>query len=630
MERRLAEEADRTAHYLSSLTSTPLQALLVDNLLTPHLHSIMGMPGTGLSPMLDGDRNGDLRRMYNLFLRVPDDKGKSALRLALRENIEARGKAINEGAAAAVAGPAAAEGEDEPVDRKGKGKAKPPSAMAGALAQALRWVQDVLDLKDKFDAILDNAFSGDKQVQASINEAFQSFINANARAPEFLSLYIDDHLKKGAKSKSEEEIDAALEKTIILFRFLADKDKFERYYKNHLARRLLYQRSASDDAERGMVAKLKVEMGFQFTQKLEGMFNDMRMSVESASAFRNYLGRHGGAPPFDFNVSVLTASYWPQPIVTTSSCRFPPVLAGAQATYQKYYDSRHSGRRLAWQASLGTADVRVRFAQRTHDLNVSTQALVVLLLFEDLPDEDVLSYSELKTASDLSDGELQRTLQSLACGKHRVLTKHPKGRDINPDDTFSFNSAFTSPLARIKIMQVASRVESPKEREETQEMVDEERRHMVEACIVRIMKDRKTMGHNDLLSEVASQLAKRFQPSMATIKKRIEGLIDVSVSNGRVLHYNPLGECASPFGHYVLRDSSQLPVVCGDKADITARVPRTYGRYWRVSLLGVRTAFWRGFIFSFMRPSYRQAARTGEGGGGTQPHAERSSADAFA
>jgi cullin 3 len=62
------------------------------------------------------------------------------------------------------------------------------------------------------------------------------------------------------KQKSEDEIEVALEKTIILFRFLHDKDKFERYYKNHLARRLLYARSASDDAERGMVAKLKVEM----------------------------------------------------------------------------------------------------------------------------------------------------------------------------------------------------------------------------------------------------------------------------------------------------------------------------------------------------------------------------------
>ena len=60
--------------------------------------------------------------------------------------------------------------------------------------------------------------------------------------------------------KTDDEIEVALEKTIILFRFLHDKDKFERYYKNHLAKRLLYGRSASDDAERGMVAKLKVEM----------------------------------------------------------------------------------------------------------------------------------------------------------------------------------------------------------------------------------------------------------------------------------------------------------------------------------------------------------------------------------
>jgi cullin 3 len=42
------------------------------------------------------------------------------------------------------------------------------------------------------------------------------------------------------------------------------------------------------------------------------------------------------------------------------------------------------------------------------------------------------------------------------------------------------------------------------------------------------MKDRKTMSHNDLISEVAHQLAARFNPSMAVIKKRIEGLIDVS------------------------------------------------------------------------------------------------------
>lgn len=80
----------------------------------------------------------------------------------------------------------------------------------------------------------------------------------------------------------------------------------------------------------------------------------------------------------------------------------------------------------------------------------------------------------------MADADLQRTLQSLACGKFRILTKSPKGRDVNPTDTFTFNEAFQCPLARFKIMQVVAKVETAKEREETEGMVDEERRHQVE------------------------------------------------------------------------------------------------------------------------------------------------------
>lgn len=340
--------------------------------------------------MLDGDRLSDLKRMFTLFTKVPEDIGKEALRLKLRQSVETRGKAINAGAASVVAGDD--EGDEDKADPKGKGKAKAPSAAATNLAQALRWVQDVLDLKDKFDKILEKAFMDDKQVQASINEAFQSFINANQRAPEFLSLFIDEHLKKGAKAKTDEEMEQALEKTLILFRYLTDKDKFERYYKNHLARRLLYGRSANDDAERNMVTKLKAEMGYQFVQKLEGMFTDMRLSAEAVNTFGNYQNRHGKLP-FDLTVNVLTASNWPQPIVTASTCRFSEPLTGAIQVFQSYYDSRHNGRRLTWQANLGTADVRVRFKARNHDLNVSTQALVVLLQFADVGEGEELSYS---------------------------------------------------------------------------------------------------------------------------------------------------------------------------------------------------------------------------------------------
>jgi len=80
-----------------------------------------------------------------------------------------------------------------------------------------------------------------------------------------------------------------LDKTIIIFRYISEKDVFERYYKTHLAKRLLLGRSVSDDAERGMLAKLKVECGYQFTQKLEGMFHDMKLSTDTMQAYKTHL-----------------------------------------------------------------------------------------------------------------------------------------------------------------------------------------------------------------------------------------------------------------------------------------------------------------------------------------------------
>lgn len=90
-------------------------------------------------------------------------------------------------------------------------------------------------------------------------QAFQDFVNSNQKAQEYISLFIDENLKKGLKGKTADEVEAVLEKTIVLFRFIIDKDVFERYYKAHLAKRLLNGRSVSEEAERAMVSKIKIE-----------------------------------------------------------------------------------------------------------------------------------------------------------------------------------------------------------------------------------------------------------------------------------------------------------------------------------------------------------------------------------
>lgn len=52
----------------------------------------------------------------------------------------------------------------------------------------------------------------------------------------------------------------------MLFRFLKEKDIFDRYYKQHLAKRLLLGKSVGEDAERSMISKLKVSLDdFKFS-----------------------------------------------------------------------------------------------------------------------------------------------------------------------------------------------------------------------------------------------------------------------------------------------------------------------------------------------------------------------------
>ena len=119
--------------------------------------------------------------------------------------------------------------------------------------------------------------------------------------------------------------------------------------------------------------------------------------------------------------------------------------------------------------------------------------------------------------------ELRRTLQSLAVAKVRVLSKQRKGKDVLDDDVFSVNNAFTHNLTRIKINSIQMK-ETKEENEATNERVQQDRQFQIDACVVRIMKTRKTLGHQQLLAECFSQL--KFPLAAAQLKKRIESLID--------------------------------------------------------------------------------------------------------
>lgn len=479
VEARLHEEHERCVLYLDACTRKALVATAEKQLLDRHTHAILDK---GFTLLMDANRIPDLQRMYSLFSRV------SALEL-LRQALSAYIKATGQGIVL-----------DEMKDKD--------------------MVSSLLDLKARLDTIWEESFLKNEAFSNTIKDAFEHLINLRQNRPaELIAKFLDEKLRSGNKGTSEEELENTLDRVLVLFRFIQGKDVFEAFYKKDLAKRLLLGKSASIDAEKSMISKLKTECGSQFTNKLEGMFKDIELSKEINESFKQSSQARTKLPSgIEMSVHVLTTGYWPT--YPPMEVRLPHELNVYQDIFKEFYLSKYSGRRLMWQNSLGHCVLKAEFPKGRKELAVSLFQTVVLMLFNDT---QRLSLQDIKDATGIEDKELRRTLQSLACGKVRVLQKQPKGRDVEDEDQFVFNDDFNAPLFRIKVNAIQMK-ETVEENASTTERVFQDRQYQIDAAIVRIMKTRKVLSHTLLITELFQQL--KFPIKPADLKKRIESLID--------------------------------------------------------------------------------------------------------
>ncbi|XP_077253878.1 cullin-4-like isoform X1 [Tasmannia lanceolata] len=476
---RLNEENERCLLYLDANTRKPLVAAVERQLLDGHTSAILDK---GFTMLMDANRIGDLQRMYSLFLRV---NALESLRQALSSYIRSTGQGLI---------------MDEEKDKD--------------------LVSSVLEFKASLDTIWEESFSRNEAFSNTIKDAFEHLINLRQNRPaELIAKFLDEKLRAGNKGTSEEELEGTLDKVLVLFRFIQGKDVFEAFYKKDLAKRLLLGKSASIDAEKSMISKLKTECGSQFTNKLEGMFKDIELSKEINESFKQSSQARMKLPSgIEMSVHVLTTGYWPT--YPPMDVRLPHELNVYQDIFKEFYLSKYNGRRLMWQNSLGHCVLKAEFPNGKKELAVSLFQTVVLMLFNDA---QKLSFQDIKDSTGIEDKELRRTLQSLACGKIRVLQKFPKGREVGDEDSFVFNEEFSAPLYRIKVNAIQMK-ETVEENASTTERVFQDRQYQVDAAIVRIMKTRKVLSHTLLITELFQQL--KFPVKPVDLKKRIESLID--------------------------------------------------------------------------------------------------------
>lgn len=575
------DEESRMRFYLPDATYPKLINLMNTVLVRDKIDQIISLPfeQQGLSYLLElvlGNTFGsqkphhvqELRILYDLIGRI--DPERNLLKVRLKEAVVIQGQKI----------PVLVR---ETID----GGKKPVTPTSTPFA--LKWIVSVLEYQKQMSQVILQAFSHDFSIEQTVTLLMRDFINGGKlrkgtdfiNAPEVLSVYIDHFIRQLSKSSigtkrvetgetsvfSVDQTDDLITKSVQFLRFIKDKDAFEAHYANHFAKRFLNLKVGSGgDIEELVISKLGEELGATSLDKVIKMNKDIKLSHDLTLDWKHNVPKQDSAA-IELELKVCSVSDWPKSMTkdyksfardseaTIEGLHFiwPTQLRSVIKHFEEFWinTKKNDNKLLFWCPKFGSMDLKITYPSRTYDINLLTYAGVIMLLFApQLVDGDgdavsafseprrELLYTEIAELSGIPETDLKRQLQSIAVAPRlRLLVKTPMSKEVNASDSFRLNEKFKSPSAKVKVLTVSAasssgrdrvlgKTEQEEESLEVQANITEGRKIEVNAAIVRIMKSRQTITHNDLLAELIKQLRNRFQPLTLLIKQRIEDLIE--------------------------------------------------------------------------------------------------------
>nr|POF02094.1 cullin-1 [Quercus suber] len=497
-ERRLDEEKERVPLYLLSEITQPLMKTCEQALIAEHAPVLRDE----FQVLLDNDREDDMARMYKLLARIPD--GLEPLRKRFEEHVKRAGLLAVQRVAE-------------------QGDALDPKAYIDAL----------LEVNVQYASLVQSSFVGESEFVRSLDNACREYVNRNkvceknsAKSPELLAKHADNVLKRSTKATEDDDMEKLLNEVMTVFKYIEDKDVFQKFYSRTLAKRLVNGTSASLDAETSMISKLKDASGFEYTNKLQRMFQDMQTSKDLNSTYEDWvnqnLDKDDKSDNIDAYFQILGNGFWPLTPPTTPFV--PPAgIVKAYERFTSFYDHKHGGRKLTWLWHLCKGEVRANYVKSNkvpYTFQVSTYQMAILLLFND---SDEVSYDDIAETTKLQKETLDPSLGIFV--KAKVITPNPANATPGSGTSYILNHGFKNKKLKINL-NIAIKAEQKQEAEETHKTIEEDRKMLMQSAIVRIMKSRKTMKHNQLVAETIAQIKNRFSPKVADIKKCIDILLE--------------------------------------------------------------------------------------------------------
>jgi len=451
-ETRLQEEKERVGLCLHPDIMNPLMKVCLQVLVTGH----SALLRDEFQVCLDNDRQEDLARMYRLLARIID--GLEPLRTKFEAHVRKSGLAAVE-----------------------------KVAIEGDNLEPKTYVDALLEVHTQYQKLVDDAFAGESEFVRSLDNACKEFVNRNkvcktgsTRSPELLAKYTDALLKKSGKSAEEADLEASLTQVMTVFKYIEDKDVFQKFYSRMLAKRLVHSSSASEDAETSMISKLKEACGFEYTNKLQRMFQDIQISKDLNMNYKDWqdkaLDEEDLKKAVDPNYHVLGTGFWP--LSPPNTAFIPPQeIVKTYTRFQSFYFDKHNGRKLTWLWQLCKGEVKANYIKGVkvpHTFMVSTYQMAILLLFNDA---DVVTYEDAQKATALSPDWLDPSLGVFV--KAKVLIPSPENGKPEAGTSYTLNYNFKSKKVKVNL-NIAVKSEQKQEVEDTHKTIEEDRKLLMQ------------------------------------------------------------------------------------------------------------------------------------------------------
>ena len=405
-ETRLTEENKRVKTYLNEVTKPELDACVEKQLIENHLELFY----TEFQNLLNDNKNDDLGRMYQLVNRVPN--GLEELKKLLEKHIADQGRSA--------------------IERCGDSTLIDPKI----------YVSTILDVHKKYAQLTQTSFSNDPGFVAALDKACRQFINKNKvtddakntnKSPELLVKYCDLLLKKSSKNPEESELEELLNSIMVVFKYIDDKDVFQRYYSRYLAKRLVNNASASEYAEESMISKLKQACGFEYTNKLQRMFQDITpYSKIINEKFRQWTKDKNKNLGLDFSIQILGTVSWP--FTNQHEFSLPQELEKSVQTFTEFYQQQHSGRKLTWLYNYSKGELMTHCFKNKYTLQASTLQMALLLQFNQSEELTIKQLMESVQINQQDHNILYQVVQILLKSKLLVYDESTLNKDKKEND----------------------------------------------------------------------------------------------------------------------------------------------------------------------------------------------------